>query len=105
MCNRFKLLRSTGTEQFELLPPSNPRHELNTEQECERKYVGRLAVRVGVNSSRSQVGQGILQNIENVGCLVNAAADEPTEQRDVIVRDMTVCDPSGLSVPKVTRRE
>jgi hypothetical protein len=105
MFDRFELFRSAGIVQFELLPPSNSRHEFNTEQERERKYVGRLAMRVGVNSSGSQVGQSILQNIENVGCFVNAAADESTEQRDVVVRDAAIRDSSGLSVPKVTRRE
>jgi hypothetical protein len=47
----------------------------------------------------------VLQDVENVGGLVNAAADEAAEQRDVVVRDVAISDSAGLSISKVASRQ
>jgi hypothetical protein len=52
-----------------------------------------------------QVGEIVVQDVEDVGCLVDAAADEAAEQRDIVVRDVAVCNTAGPAAAKVAGRE
>src|SRR6266481_2712657 len=91
--------------EFELLPTANTRQQLNAEQIGEREHVGRLTMRVRVQLVRAHILQRVMQDVENVGRLVDTAADESAKQRDVVVRDMAVRDAACLSVAKVMCRQ
>jgi hypothetical protein len=58
-----------------------------------------------MQTSGAKVRQRGLQDVENVGGLVNPTADEAAEERDVIVRDVAISNAAGLSISKVASRQ
>ena len=65
--------------QFYFSPAANPRHELDAEQVRKTEHGRRLAVGIGVNAFRVQVGEVLQQGVENIGGLVGAAGDKVAE--------------------------
>ncbi len=77
--DRLKLAIPTGTIQFESLPGPDAWQELYAKQIRQGEDVGRLPVRIGIESGGVNFTERILKNVENVGRLVYSAPNEATD--------------------------
>ena len=92
MRDRLKLRIPAGTIQLESLPGPDAWQELYAEQIGEREHVGRLTMRIGIESGGVSFTERILKNVENVGRLVYSTPNEAAEQSNVIVGDVPIGD-------------
>ena len=82
-------------------PGAHPREQIDAEEVGERENRLALAVSVGVDGIRLEVGTVLQQGIEDVDGFPYTAGDEVAEQRDVGRRDVVVGDPAIAAVADV----
>ena len=83
--DRLKLGIPAGTIQLESLPGPDAWQDLYAKQIRQGEDVGRLAMRIGIESGGVNFTERILKNVENVGRLVYSTSNEAAEQGNVIV--------------------
>ena len=86
----IELLRSTWAIQLESLPTPNPRHQFDSQQECQAKNVRRLTVRVSMQTSGVQVRQRVSTGTvkirgATIGVVGNSTSEHPTRGRTATV--------------------
>ena len=103
MRDRLKLAIPAGTIQLESLPGPDAWQKLYAKQIRQGEDVGRLAMRIGIESGGVNFTERILKNVENVGRLVYSTPNEAAEQGNVIVGDVPIGDSARPAVAKVSR--
>ena len=90
---------------IQTLPVANTRHQFDTKEIGEREDGFRLSLRVGMKYVKLDVAIVLEKAIKDVDRLPNAARDEVTEDRYVVVGDMVVTDPAIAAVADVVLGE
>ena len=100
--DRLKFGIAAGTIQLESLPGPDAWQELYAKQIGQGEDVGRLAMRIGIESGGMNFTERILEYVEDVGRLVYSTPDEAAEQGNVIVRDVPIGDSARPAVAKMS---
>ena len=101
--DRLELAPAAGTIQFESLPGPDAWQELDAKQRRQAEDVGRLAMRIGIESGRMDFTERIMKNVEDVSRLVYSTPDEAAEKGNVIIGDVPIGDSARPAVAKVSR--
>src|ERR1700751_1195206 len=90
-----------GPEQVLILPVSDPRHEFNAEQISQAENRCALALCIGMNRVRLNLGLIFMQEVQNIVTFPRSACRKTAHEGDVVVRNQVVADAAIAAVADV----
>src|SRR5271163_3635468 len=95
--------RLAGTIEDRVADAAHARHELDAEEPTQAEYGFVLALRIGMERVRLNLGLVLHQRVQDMDRFPDTAGNEAGEQRDIAIGDVVVGDAAVAAISNMPR--